>query len=169
VLEKEAEDMAVSRTIVMVSIQCWLVIGFVLSCIASLTLLGQEPAPIIVKGLAQVIQARELQYGPLTISLLNNGESGFAHFIIRKIGHFFVYSFLAILLFHLFKARDSVFRTLLVLLIVSVIAVTDEFIQAFLPNRTALITDVFVDITGCLHSIILMKIWSLCRLRKALA
>ena len=161
--------MAITRTIVIVSIQCWLGIGFVLSCIASLTILGQEPAPIIVRGLAQVIQSRELQYGQLTVSLLNNGESGFAHFVIRKLGHFFVYSFLAIFIFYLLKASDSVLRMLLVLLVVSIIAVTDEFLQAFLPNRTALITDVFVDITGCLHSIILMKMWSLCRSRKALA
>ena len=161
--------MTLSRTIVIISIQCWLGIGFVLSCVASFTLLGHEPAPIIVKGLAQVIQTRELQYGPLTVSLLNNGESGLAHFIIRKVGHFFVYSFLAICLLHLFKARDSMFRIILVLLIVTFIAVTDEFIQAFLPNRTALLTDVFVDITGCLHSIFLMKLWYLCRLRKALA
>ncbi|WP_273832105.1 VanZ family protein [Guptibacillus sedimenti] len=161
--------MILSRTIVIVSIQCWLGIGFVLSCIASLTLLGHEPAPIIVKGLAQLIQTRELQYGPLTVSLLNNGESGFAHFIIRKIGHFFVYSFLATCLFHLFKARDSIYRIFLVLLIVTFIAVTDEFIQAFMPNRTALLTDVLVDIAGCLHSIFLIKLWYLCRLRKALA
>ena len=161
--------MAITRTIVIVSIQCWLGIGFVLSCIASLTILGQEPAPIIVRGLAQVIQSRELQYGQLTVSLLNNGESGFAHFVIRKLGHFFVYSFLAIFIFYLLKASDSVLRMLFVLLVVSIIAVTDEFLQAFLPNRTALITDVFVDITGCLHSIILMKMWSLCRSRKALA
>ncbi|MFP3489044.1 VanZ family protein, partial [Staphylococcus sp. SIMBA_130] len=110
--------------IVIISIQCWLGIGFVLSCVASLTLLGHEPAPIIVKGLAQVIQTRELQYGPLTVSLLNNGESGLAHFIIRKVGHFFVYSFLAICLLHLFKARESMFRIILVLLIVTFIAVT---------------------------------------------
>ncbi|PFG14855.1 VanZ family protein [Bacillus sp. es.036] len=160
--------MTFSRTIMIVSIQCWFGIGFVLSCISSLTLLGQEPAPYIVKGIAQVIQTRELQYGPLTVSLLNNGESGLAHFVIRKIGHFFVYSFIAICLFHLFKARDSIYRLILVLLVVTTIAVTDEFIQAFIPNRTALLTDVFVDITGCLHSIFLMKLWYLCRLRKAL-
>ncbi|WP_226655307.1 VanZ family protein [Pseudalkalibacillus hwajinpoensis] len=159
--------MHVSRTIVMVSIQCWLAVGFVLSCMASLTLFGQEPAPIIVKGIARIVQSRELHYGPLTVSLLNNGESGFAHFVIRKLGHFFVYSFLTIFLFHLVKASDSLLRTLFVLLIVSIFAVTDEFVQAFLPNRTPLITDIFVDLTGCLHSIILMKMWYICRLRKA--
>lgn len=161
--------MTFSRAIVIVSIQCWLGMGFVLSCIASLTLLGYEPAPIIVKGLAQLIQTRELQYGPLTVSLLNNGESGFAHFVIRKVGHFFVYSFIAICLFYLFKARNSTYRIMLVLLIVTFIAVTDEFIQAFLPHRTSLLTDIFVDIAGGLHSLCLMKLWYLCRLRKALA
>ena len=75
--------MTLSRTIVIISIQCWLGIGFVLSCVASFTLLGHEPAPIIVKGLAQVIQTRELQYGPLTVSLLNNGESGLALLVVR--------------------------------------------------------------------------------------
>ncbi|MCA0172813.1 VanZ family protein [Bacillus sp. RAR_GA_16] len=161
--------MQVSRTIVLVSIQCWLGIGFVLSCMASLTLFGHEPAPIIVKGIAQMIESRELHYGSLTVSLLNNGENGFAHFVIRKLGHFFVYSFLTIFLFQLVKASDSFFRTLLVLLMVSIFAVTDEFVQAFLPNRTPLITDIFVDLTGCLHSILLMKLWYICRLRKALA
>ena len=154
----------VSRTIVLVSIQCWLGMGLVLSCIATLTLFDQEPAPLIVKGIAQVFQSRELHYGSLTVSLLNNGDNGFAHFVIRKLGHFFVYSFLTIFLFQLGKASDSFLRILMVLLMVGIIAVTDEFVQAFLPNRTALITDVFVDLTGCLHSIFLMKIWYLCRL-----
>ena len=161
--------MHVTRAIVIVSIQCWIGIGIVLSCMASLTLFGQEPAPIIVKGIAQIVQSKEFHYGPLTVSLLNNGENGFAHFVIRKLGHFFVYSFLTIFLFHLVKASDSLLRTLFVLLLVSIFAVTDEFVQAFLPNRTALITDVYVDLTGCLHSIFLMKMWYVCRLQKALA
>ncbi|MDO6657232.1 VanZ family protein [Anaerobacillus sp. 1_MG-2023] len=151
--------MSVSQTIVSVCIQCWLGIGFLISCMAILTLIGHEPAPFIVDGVSSIIQSREFQYGPLTLSLEKNGELGLAHFVVRKLGHFFVYSFIALILLQLFKGDSSVFRTFIVIIVVAIFAVTDEFIQAFLPERTALLTDVIVDLAGCLHSVIIYKIW----------
>ncbi|KMM36935.1 VanZ family protein [Guptibacillus hwajinpoensis] len=147
---------------VTVMVRCWLCLGLFLASVAMLTLVGHEPSPFLVKVFTSVVKAKEFQYGPLTLSVINNGELGLTHFIIRKLGHFFVYSFLTIFLLYLPLTKSPFFKPILVFMIVSTIAVSDEFVQAFIPGRTSLVMDVVVDLLGSLHSLILYSVWRKC-------
>lgn len=153
---------------VTVMVRCWLCIGLFLSTVAMLTLVGHEPSPFLVKLFTSVVKAKEFHYGPLTLSVINNGELGLTHFIIRKLGHFFVYSFLTIFLLYFPLTKSSFLKPIFVFTIVCAFAVTDEFVQAFIPGRTSLVMDVFVDLIGSLHGLILYSIWQKCYSAKTL-
>jgi VanZ family protein len=85
------------------------------------------------------------------------------HLIIRKIAHFTEYGILGFLAVRAFKAspgpnirRNWVWLSLS---IVVVYALIDEFHQSFVPSRTASIYDSFIDMTGGLTVILLLRLW----------
>jgi VanZ family protein len=74
-----------------------------------------------------------------------------AQFLIRKVAHLTEYAVLAILLLRALRSgtRDAFARqAILVLVIATLYAATDEFHQTFTPSRTASAHDVMIDCLG---------------------
>ena len=93
------------------------------------------------------------------------------HHVIRKCAHLTEYAVLAILLWRAVRKpvrRDprpwSWREASIAVLIVFLYASTDEFHQIFVPSRTALVSDVFIDTSGAVAGMILL--WAVGRWRK---
>lgn len=92
------------------------------------------------------------------------------HHLFRKCGHLTEYAVLAILLWRAVRKpirRDprpwSWREAMIAVLIVFLYASTDEFHQMFVPGRTPLISDVFIDTSGAIAGMILL--WAVGRWR----
>ena len=91
------------------------------------------------------------------------------HHVIRKCGHLTEYAVFALLVWralHLSKNHLPAWSWPKVggtLLIVFIYAATDEFHQSFVPTRTALVSDVFIDTAG--GAIGLLVLWFFCHWR----
>jgi VanZ family protein len=75
----------------------------------------------------------------------------FLHHVIRKTAHFVEYFVFSLLILRAIRAgrRDTRLRwALAAILIVAGYAALDEFHQAFVPGRTAAVSDVLLDTTG---------------------
>lgn len=77
------------------------------------------------------------------------------HELLRKCAHLTEYAVLALLLWRAMhspaKSSPTAWnwqKTRLTLLLVMLYAATDEFHQTFVPTRTGLVSDVFIDTTG---------------------
>jgi len=93
------------------------------------------------------------------------------HELFRKCAHVAEYSVFALLLWRAIrKPAKDVFRpwnwreTRLALLLVMLYAATDEFHQQFVPTRTSLVSDVFIDTGG--GAAALLALWLIGRWRK---
>lgn len=84
--------------------------------------------------------------------------------IVRKLAHFTLYTLGGILIFNLFnsfklKNREKIGYSLLV---GALYAITDEIHQLFVPGRSGMIKDIFIDtlgiITGVIVCIIIFRI-----------
>ena len=81
--------------------------------------------------------------------------------IIRKIAHFSIYTFLGFCLMW-FMSMFKMSRKLKIgasLGVGILYACLDEFHQSFIPGRTALIGDIFIDTAGVITGIIIMSIF----------
>ncbi len=91
------------------------------------------------------------------------------HGYIRKLAHFTEYSILALLAFRAFSTSTNLrvrsLRYLLPVIIVLLIASTDEFNQSFEASRTSSIRDVLLDLSGGI--VTATAIWVFYRLRRA--
>ena len=93
------------------------------------------------------------------------------HHLLRKCAHLAEYSVFALLLWRALRkpvkgdtrAWDWC-QVRLVLLIVMLYAATDEFHQQFVPTRTSLVSDVFIDTGGGAAG--LLALWLIGRWRK---
>jgi VanZ family protein len=78
-------------------------------------------------------------------------------FVIRKLGHWFEYFVLAVLLYRALYAENggssSVRPAVMTMAFALVWATTDEFHQSLVPSRTASIVDVMIDGFGALCGI----------------
>lgn len=94
------------------------------------------------------------------------------HHVIRKCAHLTEYAILALLLWralHLSKNKLPAWSWPKVggtLLVVFLYAATDEFHQSFVPSRTPLVSDVFIDTTG--GAIGLLTLWFVQHFRQRL-
>ena len=92
------------------------------------------------------------------------------HHIIRKCGHLTEYAVLAVLIWRVLNQSKNKLspwswpRILGTLLVVFLYAATDEFHQKFVPTRTPLVSDVFIDTAG--GAIGLLALWIFHRCRK---
>jgi VanZ family protein len=94
---------------------------------------------------------------------ISEEQLAFAHFMIRKAGHFTEYAILGWLAARAFisssrqKLRDHWF--LIALALVVLYALSDEYHQSFVASRTASIYDSFIDMAGGLFALLLYARW----------
>jgi VanZ family protein len=84
------------------------------------------------------------------------------HHLIRKCAHFAEYFILSLLILRGIRGerRETHVRwALIVVLIVAAYASLDELHQAFVPGRTAAVTDVLLDTTGGIAAQIVAALW----------
>ena len=89
-----------------------------------------------------------------------------AECIIRKLAHFTIYVFLGLFLMglmYMFKLQNKT-RIGISLAIAITYASLDEFHQSFVPGRTPLITDVFIDTAGAVVGIYICY-YFLCKIK----
>ena len=86
------------------------------------------------------------------LPVLSDAAIDYVHIVLRKAGHFGEYFILAILLLRALSERGlkklSLCQCALGLALSGLYAVSDEAHQAFVPNRSASIFDVFIDLVG---------------------
>jgi VanZ family protein len=86
-----------------------------------------------------------------------------AHFWVRKTAHFTEYAIFALLAARAFASSSRAWLRrgffYITLLLVSLLAFSDEFHQSFVSTRTGTIYDSFIDITGGLTALILYTLW----------
>jgi VanZ family protein len=102
--------------------------------------------------------------GPLVLWLFPNTSPetlAAIHFIVRKIAHFTEYAILAYLAARAFRTspRPALANRWFVaaLALVVVYALLDEYHQAFVPSRTASIYDSFIDMSGGLITLVILR------------
>jgi len=102
--------------------------------------------------------------GPLVLWLFPNTSPetlAVVHLITRKLAHFTEYAILAYLAARAFRTsprRALANRWLLVALaLVAGYALLDEYHQTFVPSRTGSIYDSFIDMTGGLVALLVMR------------
>ena len=91
------------------------------------------------------------------------------HAVIRKSAHVAEYAIFALLVARaLIGSSIRLFSwgwLVISLLMLTAVAVTDEFHQSFVPSRTAAITDVLIDMSGGLVALGILALWRLARRR----
>lgn len=84
------------------------------------------------------------------------------HFLVRKAAHFTEYAILAFLAARAFRGSRGNFlrrRWLLVSLTILVLyALIDEYHQSFVPSRTSSIYDSFIDMSGGLTILLILRL-----------
>lgn len=74
-------------------------------------------------------------------------------FMIRKLAHFTLFFLLSVGVYLTTK------NYIITILLVSLYAISDEVHQYFIPGRSCEIRDMIIDISGCLVSLITIKLW----------
>lgn len=103
--------------------------------------------------------------GPVVLWLFPNTTPetlAVVHFIVRKIAHFTEYAILAYLAARAFRTspRPALANrwVLAAFALVIVYALLDEYHQTFVPSRTASIYDSFIDMTGGLVTLLVLRL-----------
>ena len=92
--------------------------------------------------------------------------------VVRKLGHLIEYAVLAALLWRALRSGTNVrlsmsFLVIAVLLPSAIFAMSDEFHQSFVASRTALPSDVMIDIAGALIGLAIC--WMFARRKSGIA
>ena len=102
--------------------------------------------------------------GPLILWLFPNTSPetlAVVHFITRKLAHFTEYAILGFLAARAFRLSPrTAIRSrwfLISLIVVVTYALIDEYHQSFVPTRTASVWDSFIDISGGLAALLLVR------------
>ena len=82
------------------------------------------------------------------------------HLLIRKLAHLTVYLILGVLLINLFKQYQKITKKKIIIMILlcMLYAISDEFHQSFVANRSPMVIDVLIDTLGSTIGIYLYKI-----------
>lgn len=104
----------------------------------------------------------QLKYGGHLISVKTLGLTGFVEFIIRKSAHVTEYAILGVLIYQTLRV---IFPRFMGISIVSIslcyfYAITDEYHQSFVADRTPLFADVLLDTSGAILGILCFIILS---------
>ena len=104
--------------------------------------------------------------GPIVLWLFPNTSAesmAIIHLIIRKIAHFTEYGILGYLSVRAFRTSPGEYLRkywfFLSFAVVVAYALIDEYHQSFVPSRTASIYDSFLDMSGGLTVILLLRLW----------
>jgi VanZ family protein len=103
-------------------------------------------------------------YVPPVRELLTPSNLGELNHIIRKLAHFTEYAILTALGYWgwLKGMGRSPHTALHITLLISILfAISDEFHQRFVPGRTSLVTDVFVDCFGATVAAFVLRQWAI--------
>ncbi|WP_066055746.1 VanZ family protein [Robertmurraya korlensis] len=76
-------------------------------------------------------------------------KGDFPNLAIRKVGHFFFYGFIAILLFRVGKRKSLLLNGILSVLLTICVGILDEVYQYFLIGRSGRLLDILIDAAGC--------------------
>lgn len=79
--------------------------------------------------------------------------------LLRKTGHFFVYGFVAILIFVLLPKKSIIFRGAVSTITASIIGFVDEYHQYFLIGRSGLLQDVLINMIGSVVAICVLVLF----------
>jgi VanZ family protein len=104
----------------------------------------------------------QLKYGGHLISIKTLGLTGFVEFFIRKSAHVTEYAIMGVLIY---LSLRMIFQRFIGISLVSIslcyiYAVTDEYHQSFVADRTPLFADVLLDTGGAAIGILLFMILS---------
>jgi len=100
----------------------------------------------------------KVNYAGSEVSIQTKGVPGFIEFFVRKGAHVFVYTVLAILIqwaVRLTWRQIGKWGYLITFFLTFLYAMSDEWHQAFTPNRTPKIHDVFIDSFGILLGLLI--------------
>lgn len=104
----------------------------------------------------QALSSVVFVYSDFVVSIETMGYYGFIEFFVRKAAHFF--SFFVLGYAWLFglrgKMRDKWVAIVVAIVICVSYAALDEFHQSLTPNRTPLLEDVILDISGSLTGMV---------------
>lgn len=92
-----------------------------------------------------------------TTPILNSSVLTYANVALRKFAHVFAFGILASLLWNALQPARWSFAIAWGL--ATLYAITDEWHQSFVPNRSALIQDVMLDSTGALLFLGIIYLW----------
>jgi len=98
-------------------------------------------------------------YGGKIVSVEENGTSGVIEFFLRKATHFSVFALLAASWYRVFRHRLAFAAALPWSAFFSLLtAVLDEWHQTFTPDRTGMVTDVLLDLSGSVSMLLVVTI-----------
>ena len=97
-----------------------------------------------------------IPYWGKTISVDERGYYAFVEFLLRKSAHFFIFGFIATLIYlvlpkHLFRFMTATWLTLFV-------AIGDEYHQSLTGGRTPSVQDVILDMSGAITFLIILRL-----------
>ncbi len=97
-----------------------------------------------------ILQTIDFTYAGSPVNLQSHGVDGLLNFLLRKAAHFFLFAMLGFFVFlALFKlSRRSLSSFIIAMIVVIAYAALDEYRQTFIPSRSGLIEDVYLDTAG---------------------
>jgi len=105
---------------------------------------------------ASVLSNLHIPYWGTTISVDERGYYPFVEFLLRKSAHFFIFGFIATVIYlvlpkHLFRMMTAALLTLC-------IAIADEYHQSLTGGRTPAVQDVILDMAGAITFLIILRL-----------
>jgi VanZ family protein len=129
---------------------------YVAICIGCIIIIGNTVGELSRINFDSIGQIFKIQISPLF--LLDTSSSfyhiysikgDFPYLAIRKIGHFFFYGFIAILLFRVGNRKSLQLNGILSVLLTICVGILDEVYQYFLIGRSGRLLDILIDAAGC--------------------
>ena len=108
------------------------------------------------KPLETTLSKLEVPYWGKTISVEERGYYHFVEFLLRKSAHFFIFGFIAVVIYSILPKHG--FRMLSAAILTLLVAIGDEYRQSLTGGRTPTVQDVILDMAGAVTFLILLRI-----------
>lgn len=116
------------------------------------------------KPLEASLSKLQIPYWGKVISIEERGYYHFIEFLIRKAAHFFIFGFLAVIIYSLLPKHA--FRIVTASIITLLFAIADEYHQSLTGGRTPTSQDVMLDMAGAITFLVLLRILLLLKRQK---